>query len=230
MTIIGCEGGDGDGSAENKVFNLPTEESSWAFLKNNNLRYNVTDYNLSSGEKLYSGTGEIWGKQYTEKIDGIERKVSELLMDIVINGTSQTFYKKAYPTTEGTSWYEHDYETKKAIEERLYSSPEASAKEGLDSLPDLAEVGDFGDLPDYKVIDDSYSFDVAVRVEKSWRLVSNGGNAGLVIMATSYNRYDDKIEYEEQTYAINEHGEILGAATTTLNYRENTKTEIKISR
>lgn len=222
--LVGCNGGgDGDGdSITNKTFSMPTEKSSTDFFENNNINLDITYHNLSTGEQVLSGSGEVWGKEYSEQIDGVERTVNEFLMDIVINGNSQTDYEKTYIIIDGASWYKYDYETKAVKEERLYSSPQVVSG-NLDSLPATAVVGDFGDLPDYQIIDNSYSSDDVKRTENSWKLIAKGENAGVVVMTSNYNRYDEKIQYSEEIYIINEFGEILNSEMTLLDYRENLK-------
>lgn len=224
LVLVGCGGGGGSDSdsVANKIFSMPTEKNSADFLENDNIDYGVTYYKFSTNEKLDSGNGTIWGKSYPEQIDGVERNVTEILMDLIINGTSQTFYEKNYIITDGASWYKHDYETKAVIGERLYSSVEALEGE-LDYLPETAIVGDFGDLPDYQIIDDSYSSDVVKRVENSWRIMEKDGNLGVVVMSTGYNRYKDRIQYDDVILTINEYGEVLELEMNRIDYRDDMK-------
>ena len=137
---------------------MPTEKSMSDFVEKNNIHVDVTYHDLSTGKQVLSGSGKAWSKEYSEQIDGVERTVTEFLMDIVINGNSQTDYQKTYIIIDGASWYKYDYETKAVKEERLYSSPQA-VNGALDSLPATAIIGDFGGLPGYQIIDNSYSSD-----------------------------------------------------------------------
>ncbi|MCP4340601.1 MAG: hypothetical protein GY799_17370 [Desulfobulbaceae bacterium] len=232
VVLVGCNGGGGGddgGSAETKALSLPTEKSSSDFLEDGNATYSATLYSISTNEKTGSGVGEVWTKSHNELIDGVEREVTETLVDVVINGTSYTEYSKTYIITSGSHWYLYDYEDGTVVEERIYSSPEALAGD-LDFLPAIAKIGDFGDIPDYQVVTDSYSYDAVARVDNSWKIIGKGDSYGLVIMTTKYNRYDETIGYDEYISIFNEHGEISGIEGIALSYREDIKIAITINR
>lgn len=216
--VIGCGGGGGgsstNGSPQSETnFRLPSRDLYVGYSE----AWDISGTATSTTNR--NNTANVSGNLQIEVLDietyqGESAYPVEEMVNLTIDGT-------AIATKILTNYYDMSFDPISIVDEtgEITKTPIR-----INDAPEIAEIGDFGQLTSWRYSDGSEEY-------RTWRLEEAGGDrANYIKTRTRKNQYDRTISYAEIKYKIDIDGNILSQNRNVSDYENDIEYDLVYTR